>query len=321
MKNNEITRRNFIEKTSLASLGAMLAVNGVSHACTGIQPESQGLDIHIFSKHLQFLEYTDMANAAAEMGFNGVDLSVRPKGHVLPERVKDDLPRAIEAIKKAGFTPKMMTSAILSANGEFTRDVLETAASLGIQYYRLGYYRYSEDKSIPESIINIANQVKALSVLNKELGIKGAYQNHAGRHVGAAIWEIYEMLKGVENEYIGCQYDIRHATVEGGQSWETGLRLIKPKINTIVLKDFLWIKKNGKWVLQNVPIGEGMVDFKVYFKLLKAYNINVPVSLHCEYDLGGAEHGRTNISIPKKEIFAIMKKDLEILRSMWAEVK
>ncbi len=320
MYKNNITRRSFIEKTSLASLGTMLAVNGFSQSCTGVQPEIQGLDIHIFSKHLQFLNYTDMANAAAEMGFNGVDLSVRPKGHVLPERVKDDLPKAIEAIKKVGFLPKMMTSAILSTAEEFTKDVLETAASLGIKYYRLGYYRYSKDTSIPESILTIANEVKALSVLNKSLGIKGAYQNHAGPHVGAAIWEIYEMLKGVENEYMGCQYDIRHATVEGGQSWQTGLRLIKPKINTIVLKDFLWVQKNGKWALQNVPIGEGMVDFKAYFKLLKAYNINMPVSLHCEYDLGGAEHGGKNISIPKEQVFKTMKKDLDALRVLWKSV-
>ena len=51
------------------------------------------LKINIFSKHLQFLGYTDMAEAAAEMGFDGVDVSVRPNGHVLPEKVETDLPR------------------------------------------------------------------------------------------------------------------------------------------------------------------------------------------------------------------------------------
>jgi L-ribulose-5-phosphate 3-epimerase UlaE len=29
--------------------------------------------------------------------------------------------------------------------------------------------------------------------------------------------------------------------------------------------------------------GEGMVDFKTYFKLLKQYRIMVPVTLHLEY--------------------------------------
>ncbi|WP_282136858.1 sugar phosphate isomerase/epimerase family protein [Seonamhaeicola maritimus] len=312
-----LTRRSFIEKSTLASLGTMFVLNGFSQSCVGVKPELTGLDINIFSKHLQFLNYTDMAHAAVEMGFDGIDLSVRPKGHVLPGRVKDDLPLAISAIKNVGFEPKMMTSGILSTDEPFSRDVLETAAQLGVKFYRLGYYRYPKDKSIPEAISNIANQVKELSILNKEFGIKGAYQNHAGKHVGAAIWEIHKMLKGVENKYMGCQYDIRHATVEGGQSWETGLRLIKPKINTIVLKDFLWVNKNGKWTVQNVPIGKGMVDFKSYFKLLKAYKINVPVSLHCEYDLGGAEHGKKDIAITQKEVFAAIKKDLVAIRELW----
>ena len=61
------------------------------------------LKIHIFSKHLQFLNYQDLAEAAAEMGFDGIDLTVRPKGHVLPERVESDMPKAVEAMRKVGL--------------------------------------------------------------------------------------------------------------------------------------------------------------------------------------------------------------------------
>jgi hypothetical protein len=40
----------------------------------------------------QFIEKS--AKAASEIGFNGIDLTVRQKGHVLPENVVKDLPRA-----------------------------------------------------------------------------------------------------------------------------------------------------------------------------------------------------------------------------------
>lgn len=313
----EITRRSFIKKSTLAGIGTALSSSAFSQPQLWKDDETYPLDIHIFSKHLQFLNYKNMAEVAAEIGFNGVDLSVRPKGHVLPERVKDDLPAAIEQIKNAGFNPKMMTSGIISADQSYTNDVLQTAAKMGIKYYRLGYYSYPEGKSIPETLSIIGNQVKALSILNKEFDIKGAYQNHAGLQVGANIWEIWNILKNVDNDFMGCQYDIRHATVEGGKSWPTALKLIQPKINTLVLKDFKWNLKNGKWDLINTPIGKGMVDFKAYFKLLKTYKINVPISLHCEYDLGGAEHGDKTISIPQKNVFASMKKDLDTIRAIW----
>ena len=115
----------------------------------------------------------------------------------------------------------------------------------------------------------------------------GCYQNHSGTFVGASIWEIKKILGSADIDHFGIQYDIRHATVEGGLSWENGLRLIRPHIKTIVLKDFKWSQVNGKWKAVNTPIGEGMVDFKKYFTLLKAYKINVPVSLHLECPIGG----------------------------------
>ena len=51
----------------------------------------------------------------------------------------------------------------------------------------------------------------------------------------------------IDPQYLGCQYDIRHAVVEGGYSWENGLRLIQPQINSLVLKDFVWKQVEGKW--------------------------------------------------------------------------
>ena len=109
-----------------------------------------------------------------------------------------------------------------------------------------------------------------------------------------------------------------HATVEGGENWEIGFNLIKPYINTLVIKDFKWGKVDGKWKRLHAPLGEGMVDFKRYFQLLKENKINVPLSLHVEYDLGGAEKGG-NPTIEHKEVFKRIKHDLDFVRRMWHE--
>ena len=53
----------------------------------------------LFSKHLPDLGWSDLGRAVKESGFDGVDLTVRAKGHVLPERAAADLPRAIDAIR------------------------------------------------------------------------------------------------------------------------------------------------------------------------------------------------------------------------------
>jgi len=314
-----ISRRCFLEKTASAGTATALGWPAFSSALN-VTNQEEKFHISVFSKHLQFLNYQQTAEAAAEIGFDGVDWSVRPKGHVLPENVAQDLPLAVDALKKAGLAPMLMTSGISSVEDEHTKKVLHTAAELGIKFYRMGYYRFDETRSIPQDLDNIKHQVEKLALLNKEVNIQGAFQNHAGSYVGAAIWEIWKLLKDTDPNFMGCQYDIRHASAEGGMSWPTGLRLIAPRINTIVLKDYKWSQDGGKWKLQNVPIGEGMVDFIAYFKLLKTYDINVPISMHYEYDMGGAEHGEREISIPHKAVFQTMKKDLVKVRELWENV-
>jgi len=39
----------------------------------------------MFSKHLEQLNYEELADTIAEIGLDGVDLTVRSPGHVLPD--------------------------------------------------------------------------------------------------------------------------------------------------------------------------------------------------------------------------------------------
>ena len=292
-----------------------------NNSVIGSRNSEKGLEVHLFSKHLQFLNYNDLSEAAKEIGFDGLDLTVRPGGHVLPERVKEDLPKAVEAMKSFGLSPQLMTTTVTDASNSQTETLLKTAAQQGIQYYRMGWLKYPENKTIPRSIEVFTRQFEALEKMNEKFGIHGAYQNHSGKYMGSSIWDLYQVLEQRSAEWMGCQYDIRHAYVEGGFSWEIGLKLIKDFIRTIVIKDFKWGKEEGIWKPINTPLGEGMVDLERYFTLLKKYDINVPVSLHFEYDLGGAEKGKRELSIDKKELFDHMKKDLIYLRKLWERVQ
>ena len=49
----------------------------------------------MFSKHLQSLSVRDAGLAVRQLGFDGVELTTRPGGHVLPEEVGRSLPRAV----------------------------------------------------------------------------------------------------------------------------------------------------------------------------------------------------------------------------------
>lgn len=308
-------RRRFMK--ALAATGLALPLGGPIITGPRRQRQDEDWTVHVFSKHLQFLDYEAMAETAAEIGFDGVDLTVRPGGHVPPERVEKDLPRAVDAVRRAGLQAFMMTSAITDTANPYTRPVLETAAAQGIRYYRLGYYGYDEDEP-PEAVLaRHRAKVRRLAEMNAQLGLRGDYQNHAGAgYVGAPVWDLAELLDGLNPRWTGIQYDIRHATVEGGRSWPLGLRRLQRHVSTLVLKDFRWAFQEGRWRIENVPIGEGMVDFGAYFRLLSELGIAAPITVHFEYPI--AEEIKDPVE-KRSMTMRAMEKDLRQIRRFLAE--
>lgn len=311
------SRRKFIKNVGVVTLTSTVLPSDFS-GCKRI-PSHEGLNVHLFSKHLQFLNLKEAGQIAAELGFQGLDLTVRPKGHVLPENVHTDLHLAILDLENSGSKCEMMTTAISDISNPLDMDVIKAASIEGIKSYRSNWFKFKDDMSLEESLDFYKEKVRQLSEINKSHNIIGCYQNHSGTKVGASIWEIKKILETADPQFFGAQYDIRHAVAEGGRSWSNGLRLIKDQIKTIVLKDFKWGQVNGKWKIINVPIGEGMVDFIAYFKQLKSYSLKPAVSLHLEYPLGGAEKGRNEITVDKKRVYDAMKNDLLRIQRLWEE--
>jgi L-ribulose-5-phosphate 3-epimerase len=312
---NTLPRRHFLAGLAGAGLYTF------SRPLKGLASEAAlnpDMEICMFSKHLQWLDYTGMAKTAAKLGLNGLDLTVRPGGHVEPERVREDLPKAVKALQKAGLNVSMMTTAITDPDDPTTEPVLETAAAYGIRYYRLGYYRYDQNRDIIEQLNEFKPKMHGIAQLNKKYNMHGAYQNHAGSNfVGASLWDIWEMVKDTDPQWLGCQFDIRHATVEGGQTWPLLFKLLLPYIKVIIAKDFRWEKtKEEKWKPENCPLGDGMVDFESYFKMVKEARIRGPISLHLEFPLGGADKGTKSLAWPQDYVLSIMEKEVETLKYM-----
>lgn len=297
---------------------ATMPLTEIAGQSTG--PNRKQFPLCIFSKYLQWLDYDRMAHTTAELGFDGVDLTVRHKGHVIPERVEEDLPKAVEAIKTAGIQPLMIVTDINDPDDPITEKILKTASALGIRYYRLGKFVYRKEGDIAPTLEQTKPKLKALAAMNKHYDIHGDYQNHAGsRYVGAPVWDLWELIKDLDPEYIGCQFDIRHATVEGSQAWPLHLRIMSKYIKTLAIKDCHWEKRNNRWRTMNCPLGDGAVDYTSYLQLLKKLSITGPISLHYEYDLGGANRGATKLTMKKKKVLTAIRKDLEFLKARLRE--
>lgn len=305
-----LKRRDFVKTTALAGAGLIAAPALSGNPAGLISPEGEGWRIHFFSKHLQFLDYDGAADACAKAGMDGADLTVRPGGHVLPENVERDLPLAVKAFRNAGLKIEMMASGITDPEDPLTEKVLQVASDNGIRFYRLGYYRYDHSLSMSGNLEVIRGKMTGLAKLNEKYRIHGAYQNHAGSNFGAPVWDLWSILRDLDPQWSGCQYDIRHATVEGKHSWPLGLRLLKDHIRCMVIKDFKWGERDGKAYEVNVPVGEGIVDFPAYFALLKELGIQgLPITIHLEYPMFPEKD--MTMARKKERAIELMQKDLK----------
>ncbi len=313
------SRKQFLRLAGSGIAAAGLSARGASSMQVGAR--SEPLKIVIFSKHLQWLDYEGMAQTAAEIGFDGIDLTVRSGGHVLPERVETDLPRAFEIVRKAGLTMPMVTAGIVNAGSLHVETMLKTFSALGIRRYRWGGFSWKEPTPIPERLARLKEEAAQLGELNRRYSVCAMYHNHSGTEVGASVWDLWLILRDLDKSWLGVNYDFSHATIEGGLgAWISSFRLVSPWIKGVAVKDFYWSKTSkGEWKPRFCPLGEGMVNFKRYLAMLKEAGFSGPVQMHFEYPLGGAENGSRTLTVDKAQIIAAMRKDLTTLRGWLRE--
>jgi sugar phosphate isomerase/epimerase len=301
-----MNRRQLLNTALAAAAGCTAA------APAAAQPPGRLLDrLCLFTDHLDDFGYgyDEVARMIRQLGIAGPDLTLRPGGLVLPERVSTDLPRAMEAFRKEGLTVPMISTGITSA-GPVASEILSTAGKLGIRFYKLGYSDYGDTARWKERLEAVRNEFKPLLLLGSKAGLQAGLHNHSGATVGGAMWDAAEVLEPLDSAWVGAYYDPSHGHIEGGNhGWKLGFHRLVPRLKMVALKDFVWEKTGGQWRTRWVPLGEGMVRWPEFFQLLARTSFPGPLSLHIEYDPGGA-----NKADRFERSFLAAERDLKFVR-------
>jgi L-ribulose-5-phosphate 3-epimerase len=181
----------------------------------------------------------------------------------------------------------MITTDLTSARSEHARSVLESAARHGVRYFKPGYWQYSSP-DVRGDVAAAAQDLSGLAALARECGIEMGFHNHAA-YIGAALWDIAPAIDRLDSQSAGYYFDPRHAVAEGGAgAWKAAAHLVAPRLKMLAVKDCVWEKTPQGWMVENCPLGEGLVDWAWVGSLLRDARFGGPISIHIEYEVGDA---------------------------------
>ena len=242
-------------------------------------------------KNIGNLTVEESGKYIAQMGFDGVDLTVRPGGHVSPQEASEKLPKAVETLNSKGLNVPMITSSITSADEKFAAEIFKAASECGVKFIKLGYWRYEGFGTIKRQIEDVRNDnLRGLSKLSEEFNVTAGLHIHSGDFLTSNAAVVYLLLRDYDPQYLCAYIDPGHMAVEGGLSgWKIGMDILREHIRMVAVKDFGWFQETDpgtgekRWKVRTVPLSEGLVPWKEVFEYLKRLNFDGPVSLHSEY--------------------------------------
>ncbi len=260
----------------------------------------------LYSKQLAKVEYDDLGKVLRDLGFDGCDLSVEPGGHVLPEHAQADLVRAVLAVTDVGLDVPMFTTSITSPADPNIRLMVSIGNFMGVPLFRPGVWKYNGASEIEARLAQVQGEIAGLASVGRASAMAMGLRNVAGDNVGSAVWDTNLIIRGLDPQWVGYDFDPGSATAAGGvDGWWLALRLALPRLKMATLNDFNWTKDvSGAWKATPCPLGEGMVDWSRFFATLARVKFTGPLSLEMAYR-------------PAKELDAI-GRDLEFVRKQVA---
>jgi 3-oxoisoapionate decarboxylase len=155
---------------------------------------------------------------------------------------------------------------------------IRVAKAVGSPVIRVVLGRF-EDRKTPGGIeARIQDTVKVCKALRSQAidsGVKIAVENHAG---DMQAWELVTLIEAAGKDYVGANLD------SGNAAWTfedplSSLEILGPYALTTSLRDSaIWEYADGAKV-QWTAMGDGIVDFKTYFKRFAELCPGVPVHI------------------------------------------
>lgn len=324
---NRLPRRDFLKQASLNVLAGTALAGGLSGLQAGETKKKQadakpagGYQLGAFTKSFQDMPIPDVCRAFKSIGLDGLDLTVRPKGHILPENAEKELPAACKAAQEADVKILFLTTMIDEPDKNAER-ILATAQEQGIDRVKIGYYRYQPFGTLAQQLKETTKKIGKVAKLCQKYEILPCVHVHSNAFIPSHGTQLYQLIQDYSPQEVGAYVDMLHMVKEGsGDGWRQGLDLLAPWIALCAVKNFSWERGEGrdkqghqKWEVKTVPVADGISPIPQYVDTLRKLGYEGIFSLHSEYK---GRHSWKELST--QECLDQTAVDAKYFRSLWS---
>lgn len=249
-----------------------------------------------------------LAEKLAGLGFEGVELAVRPGYQVVPENVGADLPRAVRLLEEHGLkTP--------SIAGETDEATIEACGAAGVGIIRI-CAPIDLDKGYRASVDDYRRRFDALLPALERNGVAIGVQNHYGNMIGSAVG-LAHLLADYDPKQVCGVLDMGHCAVDG-EPVKMAVDIARPHMNGLVnFKSACHLRANGpeleaEYAVHWTTHDHGGYNWRELVTELHRTGVEGTFCMPAEYSQQAGRHGQRM----GDDVLPFVRKDIAHLKTL-----
>lgn len=240
------------------------------------------VEFAVFVKPWKHFSLAELGPHIRKLGFNLIELPVRPGFPCEPGQIETQLPRTVKQLAEEGVRVLNVTVSLPLDDER----MYAACAEAGIPMNRVIFDR--KDMSYWEAEKAARKQLDTAIPFCERYGIQIGVQNHYGSSIPVNEMGLYNLLKDYDPKHVGAIWDPAHNGLEGIDP-EPALEIVESHLCVVNLKNAYWKRISppeaevAEWSAYFTSGRQGRASWKRVADKLRAMNYNGPVCFSAEY--------------------------------------
>ena len=192
----------------------------------------------VFVKPWKAMSIPEVGQHVRKLGFEWIELPVRPGFACTPDQIERDLPQAVKTLADLGVQVLNVTVSLPLSDER----LYAACATAGVAMNRIIFGR--EGMGYWEAEAKARRQLDAALPLCEKYNVQIGVQNHYGGSVPINSMGLYNLLKDYDPRYVGAIWDPAHNALQGEEP-EAGLEIVQSHLAVVNLKNAYWHRTTG----------------------------------------------------------------------------